>query len=175
MTEGIIIALITAGVGLVVAVWQGWIGGDTRRARTDDRKREQAKSLIKVTVQQGVDQFIVDLQQDPRFRGVPLPPEKFIEPICAVLELHLDASTDVIRAKLKALRDSLLHLDMAALRMVLPLTERFGAWCEDQIPTLIEIRRDLGFSRSDCDDLQEAWNEHFAFMRELLARVKAYD
>lgn len=173
MTEGIIIAVITAGVAVVVAVWQGWIGGDTRRARQEERKREQARSLIKVTVQQGVDQFLADLQRDPRFRGVPLPPEKFIEPICAVLELHLDASTDVICAKLKALRDSLVHVDMAALRMVLPLTERFGAWCEDQIPTLIAIRRDLGFSRSDCNELQEAWDEHFAIMRRLLERVKA--
>lgn len=173
MTEAIAVALIGAVAMILIALWQGWIGGDTRVARAGDRKRENARALIKVTVRQGVDQFLVDLRRDPVLGQIDISVDKLIESIIPVLELCLDGSVEVIQAKLKALRDALLLVDMNALRLVMPVSERFGSWCETQIPPLIAVRRDLGFSRADCDRVQDAWDEHFAIARAWLERVKA--
>lgn len=172
MTEGVIIALVGA-VGLLPgALYNGWIGGDTRRARQDERKRDQARQLIKATVEQGVEQLLADLRREPLLQGISFSGEKFVEPIRAILELHLDASSEVIEAKLKAQREALFLLDMTMLRFVMPLTENFAVWCEKHTPTLIAIRRDLGFSRADCDRLQAVWDEHYALFHAALARVR---
>lgn len=149
-------------------------GGDPRRAHHDDRKREQARNLIRTSVQQAVEEFIADLRrQDPKWQTPELSAEKLSAQICAIIELGLHSSTDLIRATLESQREELLSYDMDAVRIAMPLVEPFATWCERPVPALVAIRRNVGFSRSDCDELQGVWEEHYAIYRAMLARVRA--
>lgn len=174
---GTAIALAQLAVGLA-QLFQGSArlarDGSARLARVDDRKREEARVLIRTQVRQGVDEFIVDLrQQDPRFRGVEIPVDALVAEICAIIELELDSSLEVIRETLAGARAKALLQDMQALRLVLPMMENFVKWCELQIPSLVAIRRDAGFSDEDCEELRAIWTDHYALYWKWLERLKA--
>lgn len=165
---------LTAGlVKLGNALLQLRKGSDARLVRQDDRKREQARNLIQTTVQRAVEEFIADLRrQDNQFQYVEISAEKLSGEICAIIELELDSPVEVIRETLESRRNALLLQDMAALRIVMPLMERFTKWCELQIPALVAIRRGLGFSEEDCEALRDVWAEHYATYWAWLQRVK---
>lgn len=148
--------------------------GDAPRARHSDHKREQARSLIRTQVRQAVDEFIVELRrQEPLFRDVAIPADTLAANICAIVELELDSSIEVIRETLASQRAKALSVDMNALRLVLPLMGNFVRWCELQIPSLVAIRRDLGFPEKDCEELRDVWTDHYALYWKWLERVKA--
>ena len=83
---------------------------------------------------------------------------------------HLDCSVSVISERLKALRETMLQPNDEFVVAMFPALTWFNQWCKAQIPTLLAMRREMGFRwfRSDQEELCRAWDTHFGFIDKWL-------
>jgi len=163
MSDPVLAAVIGACALLMVAVIKEvWSSSGQRR----QNKRETSEDVIDEALKLGVGQYVAMMP--------PLPVDKptlvkaSVDAIRPLLVAHLDCDVPVIRKRLKALRDTMIQPDDALLIAMLPALTWFNTWCEQQVPTLLEMRRQMGFRwlRSDQAELQLAWNEHFTFIHK---------
>jgi len=164
VSDPVLIAIITgcaAVIGAIVtAVWNN-------TGQRKQKKRETSEKVIDQALRLGVAQYVA---------LVPLPIDKptlaksTSDAILPLLVAHLDCEVSVIRERLKALRATMLQPSDEFVVAMLPALIWFNAWCKAQIPTLLEMRRQMGFRwlRSDQAELLREWDVHFGFIDKWL-------
>ena len=161
-----IVAAIIGACALLLATAGKEIWSNTGQRK--QKKRETNEKMIDEALRLGVGQYVAMMPPLPVAKPTLI--DASVNAIRPLLVAHLDCSVSVISERLKALRETMLQPNDEFVVAMFPALTWFNQWCKAQIPTLLAMRREMGFRwfRSDQEELCRAWDTHFGFIDKWL-------